>query len=466
MISFSNLDIAILIGFFLIIAIIGLIPKTNKNDAEGFLLSGRKVGLLLFILTNVATWYGGILGVGEFTYRYGLLSWFTQGLPYYIFAFLFALLFAGKIRSASLFTIPDKLAEVYGRRVGMIASLIIFILVSPAPYLLMIGLLLQMIFEIDIFPSIIIGIIFSVLYLYKGGYKANIYTDAVQFFVMFIGFFLIVLVAVNNWGGYQFLKSNLPEDYLIVTGGASPTFIVVWFLIALWTFTDPGFHQRCYSAKSESVAKYGILISIGLWALFDFLTTTTGLYSRALLPDLVNPVLSFPMLAEEILSPGLKGIFYAALIATILSTLNSFLFLSGTTFGRDFIMRLRSEENDEDLTKYTRIGILVSAIISILVAYFFTSVIEIWYVIGSILIPGILFLVFGAYFSKFRISGRLAIIESIIAISASLVWMLIKPQLEQIKVFSEIEPMIVGLIVALIIHLYGVNNSQTAREVE
>ncbi len=466
MISFSNLDIAILIGFFLIIAIIGLIPKTNKKDAEGFLLSGRKVGLFLFILTNVATWYGGILGVGEFTYRYGLLSWFTQGLPYYIFAFLFALLFAGKIRSASLFTIPDKLAEVYGRRVGMIASLIIFILVSPAPYLLMIGLLLQLIFEIDIFPSLIIGIIFSVLYLYKGGYKANIYTDAVQFFVMFIGFFLIVLVAANNWGGYEFLKLNLPEDHLAVTGGASPTFIVVWFLIALWTFADPGFHQRCYSAKSESVAKYGIIISIGLWALFDFLTTTTGLYSRALIPNMVNPVLSFPMLAEEILGHGLKGIFYAALIATILSTLNSFLFLSGTTLGRDFIMRFRSEENDENLTKYTRIGILVSAIISILVAYSFTSVVEIWYMIGSILIPGILLLVFGAYFLKFRISNRFAIIESISAISASLVWMVIKPQLEEIKVFSEIEPMIVGLIVALIIHLYGVNNNQIVREEE
>ena len=119
MVSFSNLDIAILFGYILVIILIGFIPKTkNLKDADGYLLSGRKVGLLLFVLTNVATWYGGILGVGEFTYRYGILSWFTQGLPYYIFALLFAIFFAGKIQRSSLFTIPDKLEETYSRKVG------------------------------------------------------------------------------------------------------------------------------------------------------------------------------------------------------------------------------------------------------------------------------------------------------------------------------------------------------------
>ena len=133
-----------------------------------------------------------------------------------------------------------------------------------------------------------------------------------------------------SWGSIDFLQSELPAQHLTITGEASPTFIVVWFLIALWTFADPGFHQRCYSARTPKIAKFGIIISIFFWALFDFLTTTTGLYSRALIPEIDNPVLSFPILAEKILGTGFKGIFYAALIATILSTLNSFLFLSAT----------------------------------------------------------------------------------------------------------------------------------------
>ena len=136
MISFSLLDLIIILAFFVAVLFIGFYTgRKTGTDASDYLLSGRKLGLFLFVAVNVSTWYGGILGVGEFTYRYGLVSWFTQGLPYYIFAFLFALFFAKKIREASLFTIPDKLTEVYGRNVGLVSAVIVFVLVSPAPYL-------------------------------------------------------------------------------------------------------------------------------------------------------------------------------------------------------------------------------------------------------------------------------------------------------------------------------------------
>ncbi len=82
------------------------------------------------------------------------LSWFTQGFPYYFFAFLFALFFAKKIREASLFTIPDKLREVYGKKVGLISAIVVFILVSPAPYLLMTANLISIVFNINIMISL------------------------------------------------------------------------------------------------------------------------------------------------------------------------------------------------------------------------------------------------------------------------------------------------------------------------
>jgi len=428
----------------------------KNNSAESYLLSNRNVGIYLFVLTNVATWYGGILGVGEFTFKFGILSWVTQGLPYYVFAIVFAFLFAGKIRKASLFTIPDKLEEVYGRKVGLFASLLVFILVSPAPYLLMIASLLSLIFGINILLALFIGIFISVVYLFKGGYRANIITDAFQFFVMFIGFIAIVYFASTTLGGLNFLKDNLPPAHLSISGGASPTFIIVWFLIALWTFADPGFHQRCYSAKSENVAKYGIIISVVLWMFFDFLTTSTGLYARALLPNMENAVLSFPILAENILGNGYKGLFYAALFATILSTLNSFLFLSATTFSRDFVYKLKKEVDDNNLIKYTRIGLIVSSIISIILAYKFSSVVEIWYNIGSIIIPGIVLLVISAYSKVLQITHKYALIESIFAITASLIWLLIRPLFAMVQIISEIEPMIVGMLIAVTIHLLGI----------
>lgn len=454
MVSFSPTDTIVLIVFFLAVIIAGLYAaKKNTGASEDYLLSGRKVGLFLFVTTSVSTWYGGILGIGEFTYNYGLLSWFTQGIPYYLFAIIFALYFAGKIRAASLYTIPDKIKKEYGSAAGVISAVIVFILVSPAPYLLMSANLISLVFDIHILWSLIISLSLSLLYLIKGGFRSDLYTDVIQFFVMFAGFAMIVFVSYSSSGGISFLQENLPHSHLTPTGGASPLYILVWFLIALWTFADPGFHQRCYAAKSGRTAKTGILISVILWAIFDFLTTSTGLYARAILPGDINPVLSFPLLAERILAPGFKGFFYAALFATIMSTLNSFLFLSGTTLGKDFIYNLKGRADDSMLRKFTILGLILSGITAVIISILIPSVIEIWYTIGSIFIPGIIFPVIGAYYSRFMISRKIVIAEMLIAVMASAIWYFLRSSAGE--VFSLIEPMIAGMLTAGMIHTWG-----------
>lgn len=454
MISFSLFDIIIIVVFFTTLLSIGFYSSRKvKSNAEDYLLSNRNMGLFLFVLVNVSTWYGGIIGVGEFTYRYGLVSWFTQGLPYYFFAFLFAIFFAKKIREASLFTIPEKLEQVYGKNVGIISAIVVFVLVSPAPYLLMSANLLSLVFELDIIISLIIGIILSASYLIKGGFKSNIYTDAFQFFIMFAGFILILFVSISSYGGADFLTEKLPQSHLSFTGNSSITFLIVWFLIALWTFADPGFHQRSYSAKNGNVAKYGILISIVFWALFDFLTTSTGLYAKAIIPDLDNPIMAYPLLAEKILAPGLKGIFYAAMFATIISTLNSFMFLSATTIGRDLIYRMNQKGSEDKIKLYTVIGIIITSLLSVLIAYSIPSVVEIWYTIGSLFIPGIILPVISSYYSKIMVSSKIVLYEIILSVLTGTIWLLIRSSFT--GVLYEIEPMLIGLLVALLIHTFG-----------
>ena len=457
MVSFSYLDFTVLFLFFALVLGFGFyFGKRTGDEPTDYLLSGRKVGLFLFILTNVSTWYGGILGVGEFTYRYGLMSWFTQGLPYYLFAFLFALFFAKKVRTASLFTIPDKLSQIYGKKVGLIAAIIVFILVSPAPYLLMTANLISLLLGTGIIISLILGMLLSVAYQFKGGFRSNVHADIVQFFVMFGGFFIVVIAAISKFGGLSFLEKQLPPAHLQITGGASPTFIIVWFLIALWTFADPGFHQRCYAAKDGRTAAMGIMISIFFFALFDFLTTTTGLYARALLPALKNPVLSFPLFAEKILGPGIKGIFYAAMFASIMSTLNSFYFLSATTISRDFIFRLSDNISENRLKWFTVLGLIISGIMSIFLAFLVPSVIEIWYTIGSFCIPGIILPVISAYYLKLRINNKVLLVEIITAVSLSISWFFIRQNyFSNTKILADIEPMLVGLTGAVVIHVFG-----------
>jgi SSS family solute:Na+ symporter len=72
-------------------------------------VAGRTLTLPAFVATLVATWYGGILGVGEFAYTSGLATWTVFGLPYYVYAVVYALFLAHRVRGAARLTIPDTL---------------------------------------------------------------------------------------------------------------------------------------------------------------------------------------------------------------------------------------------------------------------------------------------------------------------------------------------------------------------
>jgi len=79
----------------------------------------------------VSTWYGGILGVGEYSYRFGLSNWLVFGLPYYLAAALFAVFLAKKARAAQVLTIPERLAQVYDNKTALAGAVIIYLLTVP-----------------------------------------------------------------------------------------------------------------------------------------------------------------------------------------------------------------------------------------------------------------------------------------------------------------------------------------------
>src|SRR5690625_6915892 len=98
--------------------------------------------------------------------------------------------------------------------------------------------------------------------------------------------------------------------------------------------------------------------------LFDFLTCFCRLYASAIMgsgPE--QPVMAYPVLADQILPVGLKGIFILALFATIMSTLDSYVFISGQTLGRDYLVNYFP---DVPPNRLTRISFLISALIGIL----------------------------------------------------------------------------------------------------
>lgn len=454
--NLHNWDIVCLSAYLVMLVYIGYraYRKTNISDQSDFLLGNRSLSLPAFVATLVTTWYGGILGIGEFTYLYGISTWVIMGIPYYIFAAAFALLIAGKIRQTGQYTIADLFYKHYGKPAGMLGSIFLLFMTTPAPYVLMIALLLQIIFGWSFILSLIVGISASTLYVFFGGFRSVVQTDKFQFFLIYAGFIIFLFFLLNQYGGPSFLIKELPDLHLTWHGGNTYQYMIVWFFLASWTFIDPGFFQRCAAAKTTTVAKKGILISIGFWFVFDILTLTTGLYAAAVLED-INPVMAYPLLADKILPPFIKGLFFTGLLAVIMSTIDSFTLLSAITFGRDIVWRIKGS-NSNHIGMYTRVGLVLTALSALILCYLFPSVIELWYVIGSLFIPPMLLPLISVYFPKMRLPGRQILTIMIVSFIISL-FSFLWGQWASIEgapaYLFQIEPFFSGFIISILLYL-------------
>jgi SSS family solute:Na+ symporter len=461
-VHFAFIDIFIISAYFLFTLIVGFWKR--KQQTEDYLIANRSLSMPVFVATLVATWYGGILGVGEMTYRYGLVNWTLEGFPYYVFALLFALVFATKVREASLYTIPDKIYREYDRKTGLLGAFYAFFMVTPAPYILMVGQLVSIICGWPLFPSLIIGSAFSVVYVYFGGFQSDVRINVFQFCLMFAGFAVALPVLFHRYGGFQWIAHHVPSEYIRLDGGLPFTYILVWFLIALWTLVDPGFHQRCYAAKTPRIARNGIIVAIVCWAVFDFMTTTAGLYAKAIMPHLSENRIpyAFPLLAE-LFPPIIKGLFYVAMLATVMSTVVSYTFLSAMTIGRDFWWRLSGKIENDMVPRYTRFGLVVSIIVAIVISYYVPSVVKQWWVIGTIFVPGMIFPVLTSYLHGMKTKAIFAFLELFLGSGVSAVCVLIgwvghgiNADMSDSSLFPfHIQPMYPGLCVSLFIYMVG-----------
>ena len=452
------LDLSILILYVGLLIFFGFFrTKQMGKNPEDFLLAGRKLSLPGFVITLVATWYGGILGIGENTYSYGIQTWFIFGLPYYIFAILFAFLIAGRINETKFISIPDQFHGRFGKTAGVVSALYILFLASPAPYILSIGILLQFTTGLSFGLSLLMSTGLSLSYIWIGGFKAVVRTDGLQFGFMFVGFILLLIFSMKSSGPLSELV--LPVSHLNITGGASIQYIVVWFFIALWTFVDPGFYQRCAAAKSPQTAKKGILISIGFWFIFDMLTLSTGLYAKALLTA-GDPLFAYPRLGAVVLPPLAYGIFITGLLATIMSTIDSLGLISAITFGRDILWRIQSPTSTDKLkwnnesTIFVRKGLIITAFIALILAFSIPSVVKLWYGLGSILVPGLV-LPFLLSFKNNRPKENI-LLMMVSPVLVSIFWTLLGKLLNGYP--FGLEPFYPGILTSVLVYVIKVKN--------
>lgn len=412
-------DLAVLLAFFLLLAGAWFGARKKVEGAFEFLSAGRSLTLLPFVATLVSTWYGGILGVAESVSFYGVGTWLLMGLPYYIFAAIYSFFIAGRIRSEDQITIPERFRARFGEKSSLAASILVLLLAIPAAHVLMLGIMIQSLTGMTLLVSMFLVAAIVSIALSRSGLLADVRIGIVGFVLMFVGF-AVAFFSLNQQSSLQSAIQKLPESARTISGGADWINILSFFILGAWTIVDPGFHQRVSSAKDATTGKVGVLLSIGCWAVFDFLSIACAIYAignGAMENNKSGPLFAYPFLAENVLPKGVSGLFVIGILGTILSACCGYALVAGGTIGREL-------KRSEDL-KWTKIGIILSLLLAIPIATAAgNSVVGLWYgwagaVVGSLLLPFVL-----SYRSKLLVSDRWMMANLLIPTATALGWMI------------------------------------------
>ncbi|HSL19070.1 MAG TPA: sodium:solute symporter family protein [Methylomirabilota bacterium] len=402
------------------LALLALARGRAPGGAADYLLAGRRLTLPAFVATLVTTWYGGILGIGEYAWRFGISTWVVFGLPYYLAALLFAFWLAPRLRSTTAMSIPDLLLDAYGPRARLTGAAAVYALTLPVAYVLMLATLLSQLTGWPMPVTAAAGAAFSALYVGVSGLRSVVRTDLLQLVLMYLGFGVLLAAALGHTGGLGGLWSSLPAEHRSWDGGRGWQAVLVWYLIALQTMVEPAFYQRVFAARSPAVARTGVVLSVAMWAAFDFLSIGCGLAARSLLPGLDDPLAAYPALAELVLSPWLAAFFTLALFATIMSTLDSYLFLAAATVGHDLARDAAGEGAER---RRTRWGLALSAALAAAGALLFDSVVTVWHHVGSVVTSALLLPVVAVHLPpRWRFTGGAATAAMVLAAAVALAW--------------------------------------------
>jgi len=128
---------------------------------------------------------------------------------------------------------------------------------------------------------------------------------------------------------------------------------------------------RCISYKDSKAVHRGILLGTVVVTVLMFGMHLAGALGRAVMPGLTIPDLVIPTLMIHVLPPLAAGIFLAAPMAAIMSTINAQLLQSSATIVKDLYLRARPQqmENEPLLRKISSAVTLALGLLLLLAAW-------------------------------------------------------------------------------------------------
>jgi SSS family solute:Na+ symporter len=366
------LDLIIIVVYLAGILVVGILSvRKLKLNSQAYFLAGRSlpwgmVGAALFA-ANISTIH--LVGLAASGYNEGMVWGNFEWMATFTLILL-GLVFAPFYFNTRIATLPEFLE----RRYGPASRVVLALMAIMAALFIHIGMSLfasaavfKQFFGIDVVTSIILVSVVTAVYTILGGLKAVVVTETIQTGVLILGAVMVTAFAILALPGHGIhnlaeLKAAVKPDQLSMiqthsTAGLNWYAVLLGYpILGVWYWcSDQTIVQRVLGARSQKDAQLGPLLAGGLKILPVFIMVFPGVLGYVLFRDVIGPDSNqtLPVLINQLIPTGFKGLISAGLLAALMSTIAAALNSSATLVAVDIVGRWKPGLSDE---KTVRIG--------------------------------------------------------------------------------------------------------------
>ena len=375
----------IVVGFyFILVFIIAFYSGSKKSEngaAADYFLGGRNLGWFVIGASLFASNIGsehlvglagqgaaGELVAGQFELLAALililLGWVF--VPFYL--------------RSGVFTMPEFLEKRYNgwaRTYLSYVSIVAYVLTKISVTIFAGAIVFTALLGINFWTGAIVIVVATGIYTVFGGFKAVVYTDLMQMFVLVGGSIVLTIFGLRELGGVEELVAHTTPEHWSLWRPASDTsypWTGIMFgapILGVWYWcTDQFIVQRVLAAKDIDTARKGALFGGYMKLLPIFIFMLPGVIAYALAqknPELLTFVVdgetqydaALPLMVKTVLPAGLRGLVVAGLLAALMSSLSSVFNSCSTLITFDVYKKYRPQATDKELVNAGRISTVV-----------------------------------------------------------------------------------------------------------
>lgn len=380
----------VLLGFWA-----GLSGKKDQSQANQYFLAGKSlrwpmIGMALFA-TNISCLH--LVSLAQSGFDTGLISGNFEWMASFTLILL-AIFFVPFYIRSGVATLPDFLERRYNRACRdwlAVVSVVSAIIIHIAFSFLAGGIVLETLFGINMFTSIILIAIVTGAYTIIGGLRAVVITESVQTIVLLTGAVIITILSWIKVGGWQPMVQVLQEhqqmDKLSMLRPAGDPSQLPWYavflgypVLGIWYWcADQTIVQRVLGAKDENQARTGVLFCGFIKILPVFIFILPGLFAYVLYKqgaldlsglqqagtDGLNTKGIYSLMITKLVPSGLVGVLVAALLSGLMSQISGALNAIATLVSYDLYKRMKPAATDKQLVQTGRIGASLALLVAI-----------------------------------------------------------------------------------------------------